>query len=302
MIARLSCCLVVGLVLTTSALATGTVTLILESPVAGQTVPGGTPVNWTIKAAVSTGDNYGLALIACDLVQAATNPGKFDLPPGDPASIPAVMAVFNRPAGIANPGENGAASGYIGVQRGTAGQKNLVQIGGAQNTFGTAMAPGTGIGENAVVTQGVGQSGTPQVVLAGSFSAPTTLGTYAFSLQNGIANVLTSVGTPPQFSQCSSATVDLAGATFTFTVGVSACVGDLNCDGVINFGDINPFVMYLSNFAAWQGQFSGCNARNGDINCDGAFGQGSFSDINPFVALMTQCGAGCACPGPIVCP
>jgi hypothetical protein len=301
MIIRLSCCLVVGLALTTSALATGTVTLLLESPAGGQTVPGGAPVNWTIKATVSPGDNYGLALVSCDLVQAAANPGKLDLPPGDPASIPTIMAVFNRPAGIANPGENGAASGYIGVQRGTAGQKNLVQIGGAQNTFGTAMAPGTGIGENAVVTQGVGQGGTPQVVLAGSFQAPATAGTYTFSLQNGIANVLTSVGTPPQFSQCSSATIDLTGATFTFTVGVTACIGDLNCDGSISFGDINPFVLYLSNFAAWQGQYS-CSAQNGDINGDGTYGQGSFADINPFVTLMTQCGSGCTCPGPIVRP
>ncbi len=28
--------------------------------------------------------------------------------------------------------------------------------------------------------------------------------------------------------------------------------GDLNCDGVVDFADINPFVLYLSNFAAWQ--------------------------------------------------
>ncbi len=80
------------------------------------------------------------------------------------------------------------------------------------------------------------------------------------------------------------------------------CVGDLNCDGTINFGDINPFVLYLSNFAAWQSAFQGCAPENGDINCDGIYGQGSFGDINPFVALMTQCGSGCNCPGPIDCP
>jgi len=87
-----------------------------------------------------------------------------------------------------------------------------------------------------------------------------------------------------------------------FDHAFTGCVGDMNCDGAINFGDINPFVTFLSNFAAWQGEFPGCNAANGDINCDGIFGQGSFGDINPFVALMTQCGSGCPCPGPIVCP
>lgn len=299
---RLVSCVVVGACLAASAFATGTVSVILDSPAAGQTIPGGSPVNWTIKVTVSPGDNYGLALISCDLAQAAANPAKFDLPPGNPGSIPAEMVVFDRPAGVTNPGENGAASGYIGVQRGTAGQKNLVQIGGAQNTFGTAMAPGSGIGENAIVSPGIGQGGTPQIVLSGSFAAPTTTGSYTFSLQNGVANVLTTIGAPPQFSQCSSATVDLAGASFTFTVGPSACVGDLNCDGTINFGDINPFVTYLSNFAAWQGEYPGCNEGNGDINCDGTYGTSSFEDINPFVSLMTQCGSGCSCPGPIVCP
>ncbi len=37
----------------------------------------------------------------------------------------------------------------------------------------------------------------------------------------------------------------------------------------------------------------------GDLNCDGAV---DFGDINPFVALMTQCGTGCSCPGPANCP
>ena len=80
------------------------------------------------------------------------------------------------------------------------------------------------------------------------------------------------------------------------------CIGDLNCDGSIDFGDINPFVLYLSNFASWQAANPGCDPANGDINCDGTYGQGSFGDINPFVALMTQCGTGCGCPGPVNCP
>jgi hypothetical protein len=61
-------------------------------------------------------------------------------------------------------------------------------------------------------------------------------------------------------------------------------VGDMNCDGSINFGDISPFVLYLSDFATWQATFC-CPARNGDINQDGAYPD--FGDINPFVALLT---------------
>ena len=89
---------------------------------------------------------------------------------------------------------------------------------------------------------------------------------------------------------------------FTDTVGYDAviiaandssdlyAVGDLNCDGTYgpqSFGDINPFVLYLSNFAAWQATYPGCPPQNGDINGDGTYGQGAFGDINPFVALLS---------------
>jgi hypothetical protein len=60
--------------------------------------------------------------------------------------------------------------------------------------------------------------------------------------------------------------------------------GDLNCDGVVDFRDINPFVLYLSDFAAWQAAYTGCPPENGDINGDGTYP--SFADINPFVALL----------------
>jgi len=80
------------------------------------------------------------------------------------------------------------------------------------------------------------------------------------------------------------------------------CLGDLNCDGVIDFGDINPFVLHLCDFVTWQTTYLGCNPQNGDINCDGTYGQSSFGDINPFVNLVVQCATGCPCPGPISCP
>ena len=68
--------------------------------------------------------------------------------------------------------------------------------------------------------------------------------------------------------------------------GLVVCHGDVNCDGSINFADINPFVLYLSNFAAWQTTYANCPVQNGDINGDGTYP--SFGDINPFVALLSQ--------------
>jgi hypothetical protein len=62
--------------------------------------------------------------------------------------------------------------------------------------------------------------------------------------------------------------------------------GDLDCSGCVDFGDINPFVMFLSNFALWQTTYPNCPPQNGDINQDGTFP--SFADINPFVALLAS--------------
>jgi len=62
-------------------------------------------------------------------------------------------------------------------------------------------------------------------------------------------------------------------------------VGDLNCDGAVNFGDINPFVLYLADFATWQTTYDGCDPVHGDINGDGTYPD--FGDINPFVALLS---------------
>ncbi len=83
-------------------------------------------------------------------------------------------------------------------------------------------------------------------------------------------------------------TLDYAGAAPDLgALEYQPSVGDLNCDGAVDFGDINPFVLYLSNFATWQSAFPTCPAENGDINGDGTYGQGSFGDINPFVALLS---------------
>ena len=78
---------------------------------------------------------------------------------------------------------------------------------------------------------------------------------------------------------CGSVTSDAAALTVFLA-------GDLNCDSLVDFGDINPFVLYLSSFSAWRATYAGCPPENGDIDGDGTYGQGSFGDINPFVALL----------------
>jgi hypothetical protein len=62
-----------------------------------------------------------------------------------------------------------------------------------------------------------------------------------------------------------------------------ACPGDADCDGDIDFDDINPFVAALSGATP-------CNPFNVDITGDGVI---DFGDINPFVALLS---VGGSCP------
>ncbi len=250
-----------------------TVTLTLSSPQDGQVVAPGATVNWTIRFTVSTGDNQGLALLSVDLVQDPANPATIDIPPAD--GVPAGMSNFSRPDGISNPGESDPVTGYIGVQRGTPGAMNLIQIGGGQNTFGQALPSGTGVAENANVVAGVGQSG-PQELASGSFTLPGTgCGTYTFSLANAVANVLTQVNSPPNFSPVAAATVDTTAGSITITVGLA---GDLNGDGVVDLTDLSTL---LSNFGGPGG------AADGDINGDGVV------DLTDLSALLGNFGSSC---------
>jgi hypothetical protein len=62
-------------------------------------------------------------------------------------------------------------------------------------------------------------------------------------------------------------------------------VGDLNCDGTVDFGDINPFILALSNPGIYATTYPDCDIMNGDINGDSAV---DFQDINPFINLLTK--------------
>ena len=71
--------------------------------------------------------------------------------------------------------------------------------------------------------------------------------------------------------------------TRAVTLQVNWKTGDMNCDGAVNFGDIDPFVTALSGQAAYEAQYPNCNWLNADCNSDGTV---NFGDIDPFVALL----------------
>ncbi len=81
----------------------------------------------------------------------------------------------------------------------------------------------------------------------------------------------------------------LTGGTYQLEGGFwstihTACPGDCDCNGHVEFGDINAFVAVLSGGTP-------CSFENCDINGDGVI---NFGDINPFVAILS--GGGGPCP------
>lgn len=60
--------------------------------------------------------------------------------------------------------------------------------------------------------------------------------------------------------------------------------GDLNCDGKIDFGDINPFVLALLGETGYLAEWPRCHWYAADIDEDGRV---HFADINPFIDLLT---------------
>ncbi len=62
-------------------------------------------------------------------------------------------------------------------------------------------------------------------------------------------------------------------------------LGDLNCDGWVNNGDIDAFVMAISDPDAYAANYPGCDINLGDINQDTFVNNG---DIDAFVELLAR--------------
>lgn len=60
-------------------------------------------------------------------------------------------------------------------------------------------------------------------------------------------------------------------------------VADTNCDGVVNAFDIDPFVLALTNQAAYEARFPDCSLMSADVSGDGLV---NAFDIDPFVQAL----------------
>ncbi len=88
----------------------------------------------------------------------------------------------------------------------------------------------------------------------------------------------------PDAGSMSGGVYELAGG-FWAGVGLEAgaLLGDLNCDGLVNVFDIDPFVLALTDPAAYALAYPDCDYMLADINGDGLV---NVFDIDPFVELL----------------
>jgi hypothetical protein len=67
-------------------------------------------------------------------------------------------------------------------------------------------------------------------------------------------------------------------------------IGDCNCDGEVDFGDIDAFVIALTDPGIYEETYPGCNWRSADVNCDGRI---TFDDVEPFTDCVLN--GSCEC-------
>jgi len=77
--------------------------------------------------------------------------------------------------------------------------------------------------------------------------------------------------------------VDDMGSTVVHVGPGGQQLGDMNCDGEVDFDDINAFVLALGGEDDYLQAYPDCQWLLGDINGDDTV---DFNDINPFVALL----------------
>jgi hypothetical protein len=109
-------------------------------------------------------------------------------------------------------------------------------------------------------------------------------GTLSISVPQGFNSVVVHWDSRPPTCQ-DYGPIFLADNMIVTRLAVPQQPGDLNCDGLVTFDDINPFVLALSSPAGYQAAFPNCNILNGDCNGDGVV---DFNDINAFVTLLSH--------------
>ncbi|MGE0479778.1 MAG: beta strand repeat-containing protein, partial [Phycisphaerae bacterium] len=125
-------------------------------------------------------------------------------------------------------------------------------------------------------------NGTLRATLINGF-APTNGQTFQVLIAGGRSGTFANTNLPPGF------TIEYSGGTVTLRFEGVSGRGDLDCNGMVNNFDINPFVLAIADPAAYALMYPGCDLNRADINGDGLVNN---FDINGFV----DCILNGACP------
>jgi hypothetical protein len=68
-----------------------------------------------------------------------------------------------------------------------------------------------------------------------------------------------------------------------FATATPRPAGDTNCDGTVNFFDIDPFVVAILTPELYDDLYPDCDMLTADVNDDGLV---NFFDIDPFLAVL----------------
>ena len=234
--------LAMGLVCDITSRGGGRAVVYFAAPQHAQVVEVGTHMDWAVAVAQVDPGFLGLAGVSVDLQQYPLNAPAWPPIELTPGTHGPELDNFDRPWGIANPvpgqitscqsAYGGTFLDYYGD-----GYKGLIQIGGAQNTFGI---PGTTyLGHSQTVVGGVGLEPEGHIIASGSFVAPSVPGIYLLYLENAHANYLTTLGGAGVASDVASATVFVGDFVYFLVV---PCYLDYNRDIAVNADDLGDFI------------------------------------------------------------
>jgi len=157
----------------------------------------------------------------------------------------------------------------------------------------TVLVAPTITGQPASVTAPVGSTASFSVTATGpGLSFQWRKGGSALSDDGRISGALTATLTinslvPTDASQYDCVVTNTCGSqtsnAATLTVTTPFVTGDTNCDGVVDFDDIDSFVLALSGQSGYEAEYPDCRWLNGDCDLDGDV---DFDDIEAFVALL----------------
>ena len=165
----------------------------------------------------------------------------------------------------------------VGPPEGTA-----VISGGPKVIVGNPCPPGS-----RAVWQNLGTPSNPVWVVAGCLGVPMELVIPGVGTLTGVSSFqiepLDATSSYGPLVRCEVVSDDPEGLIIEDIIVTPHLTGDLNCDGVANVFDIDPFVLALTNPTEYQSTFPDCNVRNADCNGDGLV---NAFDIDAFVVVL----------------